>query len=246
MTTGSLSATGALIQHSTSPRARRRRSEARDKLALQAVGYLRVSTDEQAASGLGLEAQRTAVEHLATARGLTVTAWHVDAGISGANIGKRPAFLNVLRDLDEGKAGVLLAKDATRLTRNLADLGALLDAATRDGWDVITTDGLVDTTTEQGRLLPMFLGIVGELERTFTKQRTKAALQAAKARGVRLGKRSTLPEEVADRIVLSRSVGATWQSIADDLNRDQVPTGQGGSCWRPSSVRAVWISRNAA
>ena len=65
-------------------------------------------------------------------------------------------------------ASVLLAKGATQLSRNLSDLGALLDAATRAGWHIVTSEGLVDTTTNQGRMLPMFLGIVVELERTFT------------------------------------------------------------------------------
>lgn len=242
MTPGSMSATGALIQQATTPRARRRRSEARGKLAGLAVAYLRVSTEEQAVSGLGLDAQREAVEAVAASRGLTIVEWRTDAGVSGATIGKRPAFLDALRDLDEGRAGVLLSKDATRLSRSLTDLGGLLAAATRDGWAVITADGLVDTTDPKGRLLPMFLGIVGELERTFTQQRTKAALQAAKARGVTLGKRSLLPSEVTSRIVREREAGSTWQGIADSLNSAGVPTGQGGTTWRPSSVRAAYVA----
>ena len=48
--------------------------------------------------------------------------------------------------------------------------------------------------------------------------------------------------EVVARIVSARINGSTWQSIADGLNADGVATGRGGSCWRDSSVRAVWRS----
>lgn len=236
------SATAALIASATAPRARRRRSEARARLETLAVAYLRVSTEEQAASGLGLEAQRAEVQRKADERALRIVAWHEDAGLSGATIGKRPGLLAALADLDAGRAGVLLAKDATRLTRSLADLGALLSAAERDGWCVITADGLVDTCDPLGAMLPSFLGIVGELERKFTSQRTRQALAAAKGRGVVLGKRSQLPAETVARVVAERGAGATWQRIADGLNQDGVPTGQGGSTWRPSSVRAAYVA----
>ncbi len=212
------------------------------KLQGLAVGYLRVSTDEQAASGLGLAAQRVEVERFAAAQGLTIVGWFVDEGLSAATMGKRPAFLEALAAIDGGQAGVLLAKDATRLSRTLSDFASLLSAATSDGWCVKTADGYVDTCDSMGSLLPHFLGVVGELERQFTSQRTRQALAAAKARGTRLGKRSALPAEVSRRIVQARGGGATWQAVADELNAAGVATGQGGSTWRPSSVRAAYTA----
>lgn len=216
------------------------------KLQSKAVGYLRVSTEEQAASGLGLEAQRVEIERYAEQHGLTVTSWHVDEGLSAATMGKRPAFLRALEEIDAGKAGVLLAKDATRLSRSLADFAQLLSAASADGWCVRTADGYVDTCDSMGSLLPHFLGVVGELERQFTSQRTRQALAAAKARGTRLGKQSQLPSKVAARIVAERDAGATWQAVADRLNADGVQTGQGGALWRPSSVRAAYMAAAAS
>lgn len=240
-------ATASLIASATQPKTRRRRSEARAKLKGLAVGYLRVSTDEQAASGLGLDAQRVEVQRFADERGLVLVDWFVDEGLSGATMGKRPAFLQALAALDAGRAGVLLAKDATRLSRTLSDFAALLSAATSDGWCVKTADGYVDTCDAMGSLLPHFLGVVGELERQFTSQRTRQALAAARARGTRLGKRSTLPGAVTERILVSRAVGVTWQAMADGLNSDGVATGQGGTTWRPSAVRAAHTSAmNAA
>jgi DNA invertase Pin-like site-specific DNA recombinase len=238
-------ATASLIASATAPKARRRRVEARVKLETTAVGYLRVSTQEQALSGLGLEAQRAEVERYAEANGLTVMEWFVDEGVSASTIGKRPQMLAALRTIDEGRAGVLLAKDASRLSRSMSDLAGLLQAATADGWCIRTADGLVNTCDPQGQLLPHFLGVVADLERQFTSQRTRQALAAAKERGTRLGKRSTLPAEVAARIVAERDAGSTWQAVADGLNATGVATGQGGSEWRPSSVRAAYLSASA-
>lgn len=239
---GRSSATASLIAAATAPKARRRRSEARTRVAGLAVGYLRVSTEEQALSGLGLEAQRTEIQALAVRRGLTIVAWFTDAGISGATMGKRPEFLAALAALDRGEAGSLLAKDVTRLSRSSADLGALLAAASSDGWTVATADGLVDTSDPQGALLPLFLGIVGELERRFASIRTTQALAAARGRGTVLGKVSTLPEDIREGIVSARDRGSTWQAIASNLNACAIPTGQGGSTWRPSSVRAAYLA----
>lgn len=236
------SATATLIANARAPKARKRRIESRTKVAGLAVGYLRVSTEEQAASGLGLDAQRAEIEAFAARRGLAISEWFVDAGISGATIGKRPAFLDALAYLDAGKAGTLLAKDVTRLSRSSADLGNLLSAATADGWCVATADGLVDTCDPQGALLPMFLGIVGELERKFTSVRTRQALIAAKARGTKLGKTSALPPEVVARIVSQRAAGQTWRAIGEGLQVDGIATGQGAASWQPTSVRAAWVA----
>ncbi len=62
----------------------------------------------------------------------------------------------------------------------------------------------------------------------------------------RLGRPRGLPAaapEVADRIVVMREAGATWQAIAEALEADDVPTPRGGAAWRPSSVRSAWLTR---
>lgn len=237
-------ATAHLIDQATTPKARRRRSEARAKIEATAVAYLRVSTEEQAASGLGLEAQRESVEAFAALHGLEIVAWFVDEGISGTTLGKRPAMLDALRALDAGQAGVLLAKDATRLSRTLADLASMLKAATADGWCVKTADGLVDTCDPNGALLPNFLGIVSELERLFTSRRTRDALHAARARGVQLGKPSTASPKVRRRIVTEREAGRTYAAIASGLIADDIPSQRGGT-WSPKTVRSIYLASTA-
>lgn len=65
------------------------------------------------------------------------------------------------------------------------------------------------------------------------------ALAQRKAAGVQLGRRSSLPAEVVDRITHERGEGRSLRAIADRLNADQVATGQGAGTWRHSSVAAV-------
>lgn len=80
---------------------------------------------------------------------------------------------------------------------------------------------------------------LAEYERELIGQRTREALAIKKQQGVRLGRPSTLKPQVLKRIKRERAGGLTLQAISDGLNADGVPTGQGGSEWRPSSIRAV-------
>ncbi|KAA8939037.1 recombinase family protein, partial [Mycobacterium sp.] len=96
-----------------------------------------------------------------------------------------------------------------------------------------------------GRFTTQVMGGVAELERALISDRTKAALAAKKAAGVRLGRPVSVPAEIAARIVALRDNGATWQTVADQLNSDAVPCGQGGSRWFPNTVARIY-KRTAA
>ena len=86
------------------------------------------------------------------------------------------------------------------------------------------------------------LAVFAELERRLIGERTKAALAVRRAQGVRLGRPRSLSEDVVSRIVASRRSGATWSAIAGGLNEEGVPTGQGGRCWYPATVRLVALA----
>lgn len=165
------------------------RQRAQSEAATRVVGYLRVSTDEQAASGLGLEAQRAMVEAACAVKGWSVTEWAVDEGVSGSVApGDRPALSRALAMLDGCEATALVAAKVDRLSRDLHDLTGLLRRAERDQWTLVLLDIGVDTSTPVGAMLVQILGSVAQWERSIIGQRTRDALQAKKARGDRLGR----------------------------------------------------------
>lgn len=212
-----------------------------------AVAYLRVSTDEQAESGAGLAAQRSAIEAVAAVRGWTITAWHEDGGVSGGKPPhQRPGLAAALDAVQTGQAERLIVAKIDRLSRKFRDSVDLMETAADEGWPLYIADIDADLMTSNGRLVARMLAAISEDERDRIRQRTKAALAAKKAAGVRLGRPSTLPAEVVARIVADRAAGTSFAKIADGLNADAVPTAQGGARWYPATVKAVIDGQDAA
>jgi len=101
----------------------------------QVVTYRRVSTEEQALSGLGLDAQEAAIEAAAAGRGWTVVAGFVDAGVSGSRPpAERPGLAAALDALAGGEAGALVVAKLDRLSRSLLNMAQLMDRSSREGW----------------------------------------------------------------------------------------------------------------
>lgn len=205
------------------------------------VGYCRVSTEEQAVSGLGLKAQEKAIRGECDRRGLALVAIHTDAGLSAKTMA-RPALTTALANLNSGEGSILMVAKLDRLTRSVHDATGLMAAAERAGWGLVALDAPVDTTTPQGAAMAQVLAVFAELERRLIGERTKAALAVRRSQGVRLGRPQTLSQEVVRRIVDARSDGATWSSIANKLNDEEVPTAQGGKSWYPATVRHVALA----
>ena len=214
------------------------------KRTLGVVGYVRVSTEEQAISGLGLAAQEKAVRAECEHRELPLVAVYTDAGVSAKTLARlaRPALMAALADLDGGRGSVLMVAKLDRLSRNVHDASGLLQRAQQSGWDLVALDAPVDTTTPQGAAMAQVLAVFAELERRLIGERTKAALAVKRSQGVRLGRPPTLPADVVERIVAAREAGTTWSAIARQLNEAGVPTAQGGRQWHPATVRYVALS----
>ena len=100
-------------------------------------------------------------------------------------------------------------------------------------------DCAVDTTTPAGEAMANVLATFSQFERRLIGQRTREALAAKRAQGVRLGRPPKVPPRVVSRISQEREAGRSLAAIADDLNHDAVPTAQGGRQWWPATVRAV-------
>ncbi|SON63393.1 DNA-invertase hin [Mycobacterium simulans] len=209
------------------------------------VAYVRVSTDEQVASGAGLEAQRTAIEAEAARRGWTVVGWHADEGISGGKgVDQRPGLAAAIEAIEDAKASVLMVAKTDRVARNLRTLLDVIDRVESTGGVVVAVDGTIDTSTAAGKFQTSIMGSVAELERAMISDRTKAALAVKRAQGVRLGRPSTLPREVVVRIVEARAGGASLGSIAAELTANGVPTAHGGR-WHAATIKRVLEGQDA-
>ncbi len=139
------------------------------------VTYFRVSTDRQGRSGLGLDAQREAVSQFLAGRSATVVAEFVEVESGGKD--DRPKLRDALAACQRGKATLLIAK-LDRLARSVAFIANLMDSET----EFVAVD-----MPHASRFILHVLAAVAEHERQIIGERTKAALAAAKARGVRLG-----------------------------------------------------------
>jgi DNA invertase Pin-like site-specific DNA recombinase len=203
----------------------------------RALGYLRVSTGEQVNSGAGLDAQRAALEAEAARRGWALELI-VEEGLSAKDL-NRPALTAALSRLDKGEADVLMVSKLDRLSRSVKDFGAVLDRAAKAKWSVLCLDLGVDTTTPVGEFTANVVVSASQYERRLIGQRTRDALAAKKAAGVRLGRPRLLPSEVVERIVQAKAAGDSLAGIARDLTAENVPTAQGGKRWYPSTVAAV-------
>jgi len=200
------------------------------------VGYLRVSTEEQATSGLGLDAQRDTIQRYADAHGWEVT-YYVDEGLSAKSM-DRPqlqaalARLHVIpkrRDVD----GIVVAK-LDRLSRSVHDFSGLLKLAAARKWAVVTIDLGVDTSTPTGKLVANVMMSVAEWEREVIGERTSAAMQAAKRAGRHMGRVSILPKETGHRLLALRSTH-TLVGTASQLNAEGLTSAMGAP-WSANTV----------
>lgn len=201
---------------------------------MDVVAYLRVSTEGQGDSGLGLAAQRSAIEEAATQRGWNVVEWISDTA-SGKSL-NRDGIKRALGRLENGGPKVLVAAKLDRISRSAIDFLELVRRAESNGWALIMLDPNVDMTEPTGRFTAGVLAQVAELERELISKRTKDALAGAKARGQRLGRPSRLDRDIGSRIQAMRESGMPYGSIARTLNAEATPTPTGQGQWWPASV----------
>lgn len=221
-----------------------------------AIGYVRVSTDDQA---LGPEAQRAALAKWATANGVTLVSVHEDRGISGAaQIADRPGLLAALVALRETGAGMLLIAKRDRLARDPI-VSAMAEAmAERSGARIVSAAGEGNGDDPTSVLMRRIVDAFAEYERAVIRARTRAALAVKASRGERTGGIPLGSTVAADGVHLEsdpteaaavatirelRAAGRSIRAIAAELNAAGVPA-RGALGWHATSVAGV-LSRAA-
>jgi len=214
----------------------------------RAVAYLRVSTQRQQRSGLGIEAQRAAIERFAASEGLTLISEYVEAetGKGADALDRRPQLAAALAAARAAKCVVVVSK-LDRLSRDVAFVAGLM--AQRVPFIVAELGRDADPF-----MLHLFAALA-EKERRLISERTRAALQAKKAAGARLGNQVNLTEAgsigrtvqaaATDGFVASllphlsaiqKGGAASLAEIADALNERRIQSARGGK-WHRSAVR---------
>ena len=219
------------------------------------VAYYRVSTARQGKSGLGLDAQKAAVAAYVLGKAGNVASEFVEAE-SGKN-NERPELQRALAEAKRLGAVLLIAK-LDRLARNVAFIAALLES----GVEVTAAD-----MPEANRFMLHVMAAVAEHEGQAISERTKAALAAAKARGVKLGwamperrqeqqqasaksqaariaKADTFAANVLPVIRSLQGQGLSLRGVAKALNERGVKTARGGE-WQATTVRNI-LARDSA
>ena len=200
------------------------------------IGYVRVSTEEQADSRLGIEAQEAALIAEAERRGWELTILR-DEGLSGSQV--NPGLRNALEQLSAGLADWLVVTKLDRLARSVVHAADIMERARTQRWSLIMLDVQVDTTTASGEAMANMLATFAQFERRLIGERTKAALAAKKAQGVTLGRPRLVKTVVMRRIVAMRDEGKSYAAIASILESAGELSPAGRPTWQASTVRRI-------
>jgi len=154
----------------------------------KAVGYIRVSTDEQVHNGVSLEAQEERIRALAKAKGWELIEIVEDKGCSGKNL-IRPGLTRLLETCKNRNTDIIIVYKVDRLTRRQKDLWYLLeDVFDPNGIGFISVVEPFDTTAAVGKAFLGMLGIFAQLERDLVSERTSEALSHKKKKGEWFGR----------------------------------------------------------
>jgi len=228
------------------------------------IGYVRVSTEQQADGGVSIDTQREKLRAYATAMDLTLVETIEDAGVSAKSV-DRPGLQRALSALEHGEATGLLVTKLDRLTRSVRDLGDLVETYFASRFALLSVSDSIDTRTAAGRLVLNVLTSVAQWEREAAGERTRDALAHLRSSGIRLGgeamgwRRAEATDadgrrlvegideerETVAMILFHSRNGRSLRAICAELTEAGRRTKKGGR-WSPKVVRAILMRERAA
>ncbi len=231
---------------------------------LRAIGYVRVSTVEQATEGVSLAAQRAAISAYATLHGLDLGEVIEDAGESGGvPLAERPGGSRLVGMVRAGEVGAVIVAKLDRAWRSAADALATTSEWTERDVALHLIDMKLDTASAFGRMFLTLLAGFAELERNLIGERTAAALAHLRSQGVHVGRdglgwrRLDALDEHGRRVIVRdedeaacvermselRNSGLTYAAVADSLHTEGWRTKRGGR-WASATVQGVLKRRS--
>ncbi len=223
-----------------------------------AIGYVRVSTQEQVSEGVSLDAQRDRLRAYCKLHAIKLIDIKADEGISGGTL-ERPGLQAALEMIRRGRANTLIVMKLDRLSRSLRDVCTLVeDYFSDERFHLLSLCGMVNTHSAAGRMVLMNLANYAQFEREMISERTRDALRHMQAQGVRLGpapygyefsqdvddqgRRLLVPlaheQEVLRKIKGMRAEGLKLHEIARRLNEAKIPARRDG-VWRAQRLSIV-------
>jgi DNA invertase Pin-like site-specific DNA recombinase len=180
--------------------------------------YARVST----LNGQNPEMQLAEIREYAARRGWQIAGEYVDLGVSGSKA-SRPQLDRMIRDAHMRRYDAVVVWKLDRLGRSLKHLVTTIEDLAAYGVSFVSLRDNMDLSTPAGRLMMHIIGAMAEFERELIRERVSAGIQAARKRGVRIGRPRTYvsPEKIREM----RAGGVPWRAIAKRLG-----VGTGTAC----------------
>lgn len=147
---------------------------------MKAIGYIRVSTQEQAVEGISLENQKERIKNYCSYKNLELLEILEDAGISGGKNKSRSGFITLLDTIENNGIDVLVLYSVERLSRDMLTLLAFERLSNECDIELHTIEGQIDTSTPDGFMNFAMKAFIGEMERRQIKYRTKKAMEYKK------------------------------------------------------------------
>ena len=223
--------------------------------ATRAIGYVRVSTEQQAETGVSLDAQAEKIRAMAIVQDADLVDVIIDAGVSAKDL-NRPGLARLLALVEQRNVDTVIVAKLDRLTRSVRDLGELLERFERRDVSLISVAESLDTGTAAGRLVLNVMASVSQWEREVIGERTREALAHKKAQGHRIGTvpfgyaladdgRTLIPQSdeqaTLDLLRDCRAAGFSLRATASELNRHGRRT-RSGTPWRHEYVRNLLVT----
>jgi DNA invertase Pin-like site-specific DNA recombinase len=222
---------------------------------MRVIGYIRVSTEEQAKEGISLAAQREKVALYCRLHSLELVSIEADAGESAKTL-KRPGLIRALAALKAGKAEGIVITKLDRLTRCLRDWDALIENyfGEKAGCRLMSVADSIDTRTASGRMVLNVVMTMAQWERETIAERTRDALRFKRSQGKSAGRmlfgfdlapdgKTLVPnvaeQEAVTRIFAWKDEGWSLRRIAAELDRLGVKPKRGAGRWAHTAVKSI-------
>ena len=218
-----------------------------------AIGYVRVSTEDQANEGVSLDAQKAKLAAWCMINDYELSDVFVDAGLSGGRADNRPGLQSAIEQACKTKSA-LVVYSLSRLARSTKDTIAIGEKLDKAGADLVSLSEKIDTTSAAGKMIFRMLAVMAEFEKDQISERTKMAMQHMRSKNERVGTIPygfdlssdgvTLSENAGEQATIKtiqelRSRGVSLRDIADNLTRNNHPTKKGRGKWSHMTVKSI-------